>query len=128
MLECGVATVHELHLYELVKFILTSICLSHSAPMLNQILTLDSETSYMLRVPSQTKAVVPFVKSKIGEHSLACRVPRLYNKLKNWGVLQSQSDIALLSNDSLKSLGHELFDNYIMGNEDVVRSVFGLLT
>ena len=126
MSENGLETVYELHVYELLKFILTSMTTGHESQLLNEMLRKKEGKNYGLRKPPETLALIPITRTKVGEHSLKFRVPTLFNKLDSWGVFPDQSNLAGISADSVKSLGHKLFDCFVIGNEDLVRFVFRL--
>ena len=121
-----IATVYELHVFELVKFILSSIAGRHQSNLLNSVLSFASESSYELRINTGLKAVLPLTKSKAGKLSLSYRVPLLYNKLLSWKVLPPPGDILNSSDVFLNDLSHQIFDCYVMGNEDLIRLVYGL--
>ena len=49
----------------------------------------------------------------------------LYNKLLFWNVLLSPSDQSNCSNVFLNDLCHQFFDCYVMGNEYLIKFVYG---
>ena len=125
MSENGLETVYELHVYELLKFILKSMTTGHESQLLNEILRKEG-INYGLRKPPEPFALIPIIRAKVGEHSLKFRVPTLFNKLNSWGVFSDQTIPASISTDSVKSLGHQLFDCFVIGNEALVCFVSGL--
>ena len=125
MLENGLETVYELHVYELLKFILKSMTSRHESQLLNEILRKEEGINYGLIKPPESFALIPITRTN-GDHSPKFRVPTLFNKLNSWGVFPDQINLAGISADSVKSLGHKFFDCFVIGNEDLVRFVFGL--
>ena len=65
-------------------------------------------------------------RKKFCKLSLSYRVPLLYNKLLSWDVLPSPGDLSNCGDVSINDLGHQIFDCYEMGNEDLIRFVYGL--
>ena len=126
MSENGLETVYELHVDELLKFILKSMTTGHESQLLNEILRKEEGIIYGLTKPPETLALIPITRTRDDEHSHKFRVPTLFNKLNSWGIFPDQSNLADISADSVKSLGQILFDCFVIGNEDLVRFVFGL--
>ena len=69
MMTYRIVTVHELHVFELVKFILSSMAGRHLSSLLNSVLTFASECLYELRISSRLKTVLPLTKCKAGKFS-----------------------------------------------------------
>ena len=68
--EIGFDTVYELHVYELLKFILTSMTTGHESQLLNKILRKEEGINYGLRKPPESLALIPITRPKVDEHSL----------------------------------------------------------
>ena len=90
---------------------LSSMTTGHESQLLNGILRKEQGINYGLRKLPESLAVVPITRTKVGEHSFKFIVPALSNILDSWGVVPDQSNLAGISAESLKSLGHKLFDN-----------------
>ena len=98
----------------------------HPSSLLSSVLSFASERLYEFRTNTGLSAVLPLTKSEAGKLSLSYRVPLLYNKLLSWDVLPSPGDLSNCNDVSINALGHQIFDCYVMGNEDLIRFVYGL--
>ena len=119
-------TVYELHYYELLKFVLCCIRQEHSHDFLNGFLT-KIDTKYFLRSSSRHQSAVPLGSSKKFDHSLAKRVPELYNKLSKIGVLPRKSTIRSFSLLQIIQYRHSTFKSFTLGNAELIDFVFGLV-
>ena len=69
MSENGLETVYELHVYDLLKVIPTSMTTGHEGQQLNEILRKEEGMNYELREPPESLALIQITKMKVGEHS-----------------------------------------------------------
>ena len=116
-------TVYELHVYELLKFVLCCIRQEHSHDFLNSILS-EIDIKYCLRSVSRHQSAVPFGSRKKFNHSLAKRVPKFYNKLTQIGILPEKSTIQSFSLHQMKQYSHNTFKSFILGNTELIDFVF----
>ena len=124
MIEHDVATVYELHVYELFKFIVDCLRQDHSANILNNILKQVPERGYELRSSSQ-RASMPVSCSKKFDRCLSKRIPALFNQLMSWSALPDPHFVSSLDHEGQTALGHNFFKGYILANEQLIRIVYG---
>ena len=79
MVDNEVATVYDLHIYEVFKFILSCVRNEHIRESLNNLLKFRVSRDN-LRSTARDEAWAPLSNTKKLDHALAKRVPALYNK------------------------------------------------
>ena len=116
-------TVHELHIYELLKFVFRSVYNLHGDKDLNSWFSLVDAHTYATRRSAKSFPKVPKANSKVSRFSLLHRCSELYNILVDNEVLMSCYDNpALIFTD----LMHSIRDSYILSNESLVKKIFEL--
>ena len=127
MIEHDVATVYELHVYELFNFMVDCLRQDHSVDILNNILKLVPERRYEFRSSSQ-RASMPASCSKKFDRCLSKRIPALFNQLMSWSALPEPHFVSSLDHEGRTALCHDLFRGYILANDQLIRNVYGLDT
>ena len=125
MIEHDVATVYELHVYELFKFIVDCLRQDHSVDLLNNILKQVPERVYEFRSSSQ-RASIPASCSKKFDRCLSKRIPALFNQLISWHALPDLKFVSTLDHEGRTAFCHDFFKGYILANEQLIRIVYGL--
>ena len=116
-----ILTVHELHVYELLKFVLRSINKLHSESFLNNLFEFENP----LRGTRRGKLNMlkeTFRKRLFEKHSLAYRGSRLYNILRTRGLLLN--DIENANIEKVKCYYHEFKNGYLLNNNELTSLVF----
>ena len=110
MMTYKIATVYELHAFELVKFILVNGWSSpvKSFKLSSQLCFRKFIRVYEFQTNTGLRAVLPLTKSKAGKLSLSYRVPLLFKKHSSWDVLPPPGDLPNCSDVSINDLGHQL--------------------
>ena len=108
MTEHELPTVYELHIHELFKIVLTCIREEHSHKSVNEMLT-PQNFNYSLRSMVRLESSVPFGNTKKFSHSLATRIPKLYNNLSRNGILLDNSTIKSYSLYQINRYPHNIF-------------------
>ena len=115
-----ILTVYELHLYELLKFVLRSRWGLHSESYLNEMsvyekpnITRHSNTGF-LKVPSYRK--------KIERNSVKCRAINLYNLLVDSTVFPS--DIRLYNASNILNFYQKMKNSCLVDNPALVQLIF----
>ena len=78
-------TIQELHVYELLKFVLRSVTNQHSKDSLNTMFAFESASS--TRQSSMQLIKQPFSRKKIERYSVRNRAIKLYNILRRANVI-----------------------------------------
>ena len=79
-------TVHELHVYELLKLVLRSIAGLHSQTFLNELFVFD-KPSYMTRRSNLNLMKIPNFESKIQRATIIYRGAKLFNILRQISLI-----------------------------------------
>ena len=119
-LENSILTVYELHIYELIKFVLKSIHKLHAEDFLNNLF--QFEKNKKTRRGNMELLIEPLCKRKIQMFSVYFRGAKLYNALQKQGLLPSpsiQKTVKEVMNDY-----HKLKEQYILNNGELVRHIF----
>ena len=125
MIEYGIFSTYELHIYELFKFITDCLREDHSVVALNDIIKQVPERGYHFRHANQ-KAIVPVSRNESFEHCLSKGIPALFNLLLSWSVLPDLQFISKLDAEKRDALCHDFNKCYIKENEQLIRAVYGL--
>ena len=121
LLKHGVLTVHELYVYELLKFVLRSVLSLHSESYFNNIFTFKNQDAYLTRSSTGVMAM-PAAKKKFQRVSLKYRGAKLFNILRQNNVPQ----LCMMNKDIFNNLVHRIKDNYILGNTELTKFIFQL--
>ena len=70
------------------------------------------------------ESLVPFGNTKKFNHSLAKRIPKLYNNLSRNGIFPDNSTIKPYSLYQIIRYRHNIFKSFILGNPELVDFVF----
>ena len=116
-----ILTVFELHIYELLKFVLKSLNHMHSEDYLNTIFQFES-CIHSTRRADFMLLKVPLCKTKIKRNSICHRASKLFNMLKIQFLIPDYVGNATIK--QVSDIYHNLKDSYIQGNYDLVRNVF----
>ena len=122
MLETNTLTVHELYVYELVKFFSRSILKMHAESFLNNLFSFEKTSIYSTRRSTKNYLSVPMTKNKLQRCSIKYRGSKLYNLLHENCIIDGED----LTYQNFSSTVHRIKDNYILGNQELSREVFGL--
>ena len=125
MIEHDVATVNELHVYELFNFIAVRSLQDHSANILNNILKQVPGRGYEVRGSLQ-RASMPASCSKKFDRCLLNRIWALFNQLMSWSALPDPHFVSSLDHEGRTALCQNFFKGYILANEQLIRIVYGL--
>ena len=101
MIDNEVATLYELHIYEVFKLILSCPRSEHVHESLNNSLKFPV-SRYNLKSIARDEAWVPLSNTKKLDHALPKRVPALYNKFIRLGLLPGTKTIQSFSDYELK--------------------------
>ena len=114
-----ILTVHELHIYELLEFLLRSVFKLQGDKDLNSWLSLVDARTYAARRSAKSFLKVSKAKSKVNRFSLLHRCSRLYKILVDNDVMMSCYDNpALVFTD----LMHRIQDSYVLSTEELVKN------
>ena len=110
--ENNILTVYELHIYELLKFVLKSIIGAHVKDYLNNMFTfkLSRET----RLSKFECLDEPLLKRKIERYSIQYRATKLYNTLKTNSILPD--DVQNLNLSQISKVFHDVKFLYFLEN------------
>ena len=113
-------TVYELHIYELLKFVLRSIFKVHSIDSLNNYFVFSSQ-----KVTRSSKLQLlqePLCKLQIERYSIKYRATKLYNLLRINQVLPD--DMMDWNFSKVTKFYHNIKTSYIVQNPELVRHIF----
>ena len=116
-----ILTVFELHVYELLKFVLKSINSFHAEDYLNSMFQFERHFLTTRRAKHMLLKV-PLCRSKLEQNSISRRASTLFNVLKIQGLLPDSIGSSTYSQISMTY--HNLKESYILGNEELIRKVF----
>ena len=116
-----ILTVFELHIYELLKFVLKSLNHMHSEDYLNTIFQFESCTHSTTRADFMLLKV-PLCQTKIKQNLISHRDSKLINMLKIQFLKPDYVGNATIK--QVSDIYHNLKDSYIQGNYDLIRNVF----
>ena len=116
----------ELHIYELLKFILKSLNHMHSEDYLNTGFIFQFEScTHSTRRADFMLLKVPLCKTKIKRNSICHRASKLFNMLKIQFLIPDYVGNATIK--QVSDIYHNLKDSYIQGNYNLVRNVFWII-
>ena len=114
-------TIYELHIYELIKFVLKSINGLHQQYFCNNLFQFKSNDrktrSGILNLLKE-----PFCKKKLERNSIRFRGAKLYNKLKIMQIIPANLENG--SPAEVTNFCHKLKNSYLVSNYDLIRFVF----
>ena len=113
-------SIYELHIYELLKFVLKAINNLHSQTYCNNLYTKKSHQ--VTRKGGLMLLKEPLCKQRIKYHSIASRGARLYNKLKSIGIISPELDNA--TSEEVTNFCHKLKSSYLVNNNELVKFIF----
>ena len=116
-----ILTVYELHIYELLKFVLRSIHGLHSENFLNNMFCFNKKKP--TRSDSLNLLHEPLCKKKIERLSIKYRATKLFNCLAKQKLLDN---VEKLNSKELSNFYHKLKDFYILNNGELVKHIFSL--
>ena len=118
--ENNILTVYELHIYELLKFVLKSIIGAHVQDYLNNMFTF--KLSRQTRLSKFECLDEPLLKRKIERYSIQYRATKLYNTLKTNSILPD--DVQNLKLSQISKIFHDVKFLYILQNYTLVKHIF----
>ena len=125
MIRHGLSPVYELHEYELFQFVIDCLRNGPSAQLLNDILQQIPDRGYNFR-HSTKRATVPTSSTKKFDRCLSKRIPSLFNLLLSWAALPDITLISTIDDEERATLCHDFHKSYILGNEQLIRIIYGL--
>ena len=118
--ENNILTVYELHLYELLKFVLKSIIGAHVQDYLNNMFTFKH--TRQTRLSKFQCLDEPLLKRKIERYSIKYRATKLCNILKTNSILPD--DVQNLKLSQVSKIFHDVKFLYILQNYTLVKHIF----
>ena len=112
-------TIYELHVYELLKFVLRSLIQQHCPTFLNDLFKF-SESNRNTRRASAGLLAEPFCKRQIERFSVRYRATKLFNMLKTCGVIPHNISDLPFSKISPIIIGK----TYILQNRELIKHIF----
>ena len=120
-LKHGFLSVYELHIYELLKFVLKSICNFYSENYCNEMFQFNKKRRNTRQ--SELRLLnIPCCKRKLEKFSIKYRAAKLYNKLRELNLLPG--NVEKSTRDELKNIYHKLKDSYLINNQELVNYMF----
>ena len=113
-------TIHELHVYELLKVVLRSVTDQHSKDSLNTMFAFESATN--TRQSSMQLIKQPFPRKRIERYSVRNRSIKLYNILRRANV--NPENIQTRSVSQIRKFYPEVKVNFILDNQTLIKQVF----
>ena len=114
-------TIYELHVYELLKFVLRSLKQQHCPTFLNDLFKF-SESNRNTRRASAGLLAEPFCKRQIERFTVRYRATKLYKMLKTCRVIPHH--ILDLPFSKISLLYHNWKDIYILQNRELIKDIF----
>ena len=112
--------VYELHLYELLKFVLPSLWGLHSESYLNEMFVFEKPN--IIRRSNTGFVKVPSYRKKVERNFVKCRAIKLYNHLIDSGVFSS--DIRSYNASNIINFYHKLKNSFLVDNPALVQLSF----
>ena len=122
--EHKILTVHELYVYDLLKFCLRSINKLNSTAFLNDFFTLKTKSAYFTRKSIGIQFEAPCCKTKTKRQSIWLRGCKLLKIFSDNNLLPE--NVLNLKKGELNNLAHMLRDTFIHENYELVRYIFAL--
>ena len=119
-----ILTVHELHIYELLKLLLKSIRNELSSSELNNLVDLNPTPAYNTRRATSELSNSVACRTNFKIHSAKNRVNKLYNILRGNDIIPKTEIIKNMTDMEISSLAHRIRDNYVLGNLDLIDVIF----
>ena len=117
-----ISTAHELHVYELLKFMIKSVNKLHTDTYLNDLFSCESQSTHLTRGSMKWLLKIPRCKWKHEQNSVRFWSAKLFNFLMENNVLPPNID--QLSGSSYANLMHKIKDNFILSNIQLTKTVF----
>ena len=117
-----VLTVHELHIYELLKFMLRSHRNEICSEFLNNLFVPDRLHIYNTRHSTSGNLDIPFCRTSFMGRSLKTHGTSLYNALNRAGLLPE--NILVLSKLEFEHFVHSFRDNVLIQNPYILQTIF----
>ena len=112
-------TVYELHIFELLKFVLRSIFIVHSNDSLNKFFVSSQKHTRSSKIQLLQE---PLCKLQIERYSIKYRATKLYNLLRINQVLPD--DMMDWTFSKVTKFYHSIKTSYILQNPELVRHIF----
>ena len=119
----SILSVYELHLYELLKFVLRALNGLHSESFCNDMFSYNY-SKVTTRLSKSNLIAQPKCRNKLERFSIKLRASKLYNKLKTIGIIPS--DLDLNSVQKVTDFCHHLKNSYLVCNNELSKFVFSL--
>ena len=116
-----ILTVFELHIYELLKFVLRSLIGAHTQDFLNNMFVFAN--SRETRYSNNHSLIEPLVKRQIEQHSIKIRATKLFHLLNRSGVIPE--NISEMHINFITNFYHHLKFLYVHQNYELVKHIFG---
>ena len=94
----------------------------HAESFLNNFFSLEKTSIFSTRRSTKNYLSVPMTKNKLQRCSIKYRGSKLYSLLHENSIIDGKD----LTNQNFSSTVHRIKDNYILGNQELSREVFGL--
>ena len=120
-----ILTAHELHVYELLKFVIKSVNKMHTDTYLNDLFSCESRSAHLTRRSMKWLLKIPRCIRKHEQNSVRFRGAKLFNLLVESNVLPPCFD--QLSGFSYIILVHKIRDNFILSNIQLTKTAFFLV-
>ena len=114
-------TIYELHIYELIKFVLKSINGLPQQYFCNNLFQFKSNDR-KTRSGILSLLKEPFCKKKLERNSIRFRGAKLYNKLKIMQIIPANLENG--SQAEVTNFCHKLKNSYLVSNYELIRFVF----
>ena len=118
-------TIYELHIHELIEFVLKSINGLHQQYFCNILFNFNRTTGKLIRILINrilNLLKTLFCKKKLERSSIRFRGPKLYNKLKIMQIIPNKLEKG--SQAGVTSFCHKLKNSYLVSNYELIRFVF----
>ena len=114
-----ILSLFELHIYEMLKFVLRSIYQLHSEKYLNDLFSFENKRS--TRNDSYNLLHEPLCRKKAGRLSVRFRAAKLYNLLAKQNLFTTFDNCTV---NDISNLYHKLKDSCILNNRELVKHIF----
>ena len=94
----------------------------HAESVLNNLFSFEKTSIYSTRISTKNYLSVRMTKNKLQHCSIKYRGSKLYNLLHDNSIIDDED----LTNQNFSSTVHRNKENYILGNLELSREVFGL--
>ena len=119
--DARIPNVYEIYVYELLKFITGCLKNQHSTNFLNNLVNAQHQTNYRTRFGENHYSRLPTCRIELMRKSVRYRGIRLLNILTQNGLLP---DILRMSKCLYKKFLKNTYNNYILGNDEIINQLF----